>query len=349
MSSVQPCPFIVGAAIADSRCFVGRHEELQQMTDQMTATLPGSLNVVGRRRIGKSWLLYHFCHTYQEYVSQPHRFISIYLSLQNSHCHGDEGFYQTVGRLLWNHPQVQHQPGLVEALRVPQFNRLAFSSAMGHWKRLGVLAVLCLDDFEVLIHHYREFDDGFFDNLRSLVESGALMVVVASPRKLEFYQHRYRLTSPFFNLSQVLALGELREEEAWKLVRLSNSQSQEGQATLSPPDQKLAKQLGGTHPFLLQLAGRLLWEARQQGRDINWVKERFEVEARRTPGYSFELHQLPPPLQTLVRFPLNLGRMVRGIRGTVDEVGNLMVGTVILIAVILVVVLLLSVLINYGN
>jgi hypothetical protein len=56
----------------------------------------------------------------------------------------------------------------MEALRVPQFNRLAFSSAMGHWKRQGVLAVLCLDDFEVLIRHYRDFDDGFFDNLRSL-------------------------------------------------------------------------------------------------------------------------------------------------------------------------------------
>jgi uncharacterized protein len=343
MSSVQPsCPFIVGAAIADSRFFVGRQEELQRIVSQMTGVLPGSLNIVGRRRIGKSWLLYHFCQTYQEYVSQPDRFISIYLSLQNPNCHGDEGFYHKVGRLLWNHPQVQRQPGLMEALRVPQFNRLAFSSAMGHWKRQGVLVVLCLDDFEVLIRHYREFDDGFFDNLRSLVDSGALMVVVASPRKLEFYQHRYRLTSPFFNLSQVLALGELREEEAWELVRLSDSQGKEGQAALSPPDQKLAKQLGGTHPFLLQLAGSLLWEARQQGRDINWVKGRFEVEARRTPGYSFELHQLPLPLQVLVRFPLNLGRMVRGIRGTVDEIGNLMVGTAILIGVILGVVVFLS-------
>jgi hypothetical protein len=36
--------------------------------------------------------------------------------------------------------------------------------------------------------------------------------------------------------------------------------------------------------------------------------------------------------------------MVRGIRGTVDEIGNLMVGTVILIGVILVVLLLLSLL-----
>ncbi|MFP5272629.1 ATP-binding protein [Coleofasciculus sp.] len=345
MSSVQPsCPFIVGVTIADSRFFVGRQEELQRIVSQMTGVLPGSLNVVGRRRIGKSWLLYHFCQTYQEYLSQPHRFISVYLSLQNPQSHGEEGFYQVVGRLLWNHPQVQRQPGLVEALRVQQFNRLAFSSAMGHWKRQGVLAVLCLDDFEVLMRHYRDFDDGFFDNLRSLIDSGALMVVVASPRKLEYYQHRYRLTSPFFKLSQVLALGELREEEAWELVSLSDTQGKEGQAALSPQDQKLAKQLGGTHPFLLQLAGSLLWEARQQRRDINWVKARFEVEARRTPGYSFELHQLPLPLQVLVRFPLNLGRMVRGIRGTVDEIGNLMVGTAILIGVILVVLVLLRLL-----
>ncbi len=307
------------------------------MTSWVTGVPPVSANVVGRRRIGKSSLLYHFVQTYEQRIPQPNnRFIVVYLSLQNAHCQQEEGFYRAVGQQFWSCPMVQTEPALADPLCARPFNRLAFSSAMGHWKRHGMLAVVFLDEFEVLMRHHQEFNEGFFDNLRSLMDSGALMLVVASLRKLDFYRRRYQLTSSFFKMGQVLVLGELKEEEATQLVGLPAVGSNNDQAALSLEEQKLVRQLGGTHPFLLQLAASFLWEARHSGRDVSWAKARFEAQARCVPGYSLNPRRWGYPLQVLVWLPLNLGRRVRGIRGTVDEIGNLMTGITILIAIILV-------------
>jgi hypothetical protein len=42
-------------------------------------------------------------------------------------------------------------------------------------------------------------------------------------------------------------------------------------------------QWGGRHPYLLQLAASLLYEAQQSGRDVSWAKAEFAKEARRVP------------------------------------------------------------------
>ena len=47
-----------------------------------------------------------------------------------------------------------------------------------------MLPVLCLDDFESLLKCTEEFDNGFYDNLRSLVNDNALKLVVASRKEL---------------------------------------------------------------------------------------------------------------------------------------------------------------------
>lgn len=336
-SSLPSCPFLAGPKITDSQFFVGRKDELQTITARMTGVQPVSVNVVGRRRIGKSSLLYHFFQTWEQRVDDATRYVVVYISLQDAHCQQEDRFYQTVGRQLWSRPQVQAQYALSDPLRVKPFNRLAFSSAIGHWKRQGVLPVLCLDEFEVLVRCPQEFNDGFFDNLRSLLDSGALMLIVASHRELNFYRRRHQLTSSFFNLGQVLPLGELREVEARDLVQLPAGKIKDAEAALSLEEQKLARQLGGGHPFLLQLAGMFLWEAQQLGRDVNWAKARFETEAKRVPGYSLTPRRWGRLWQVLFWLPLTLGRMVRGAGGTVDEIGNLLTGILILIGIILVV------------
>jgi hypothetical protein len=282
-SSLPSCPFVAGSKITDPRFFVGRNKELQAITSGMTNAQPASINVVGQRRIGKSSLLYHFFQTYAQRVPEPTRYVVIYLSLQDSRCQREDGLYQAVARELWHNLTVQRNPALIEPLRVKPFNRLAFCAAMGQYKRLGVLPVLCLDEFGPLFRHPEEFDNGFFDNLRSLMESSVLMLVVASHRKLEFYQHRHKLTSAFFKLWQVITLGELTEEEAQELVGLPASTITGAAAALSKQEQQLVRQWGGRHPYLLQLAASLVCEARQLGRDVNWAKAEFAKEARRVP------------------------------------------------------------------
>jgi hypothetical protein len=303
MTSEPPlCPFVAGSKITDPRLFVGRKEELHTIALRLTGEQPVSVNIVGRRRIGKSSLLYHFFQTYEQRVPEPTRYAVIYLSLQDALCQREDSFYQAVARQLWHNLTVQRNPALIEPLRVTPFNRLAFCAAMGHYKRLGVLPILCLDEFGPLFRYPKEFDNGFFDNLRSLMESHVVLLVVASHRRLEFYQRRHKLTSAFFKLWQVLTLKELTEKEARELVNLPASKIPGVGAALSMEEQRLARQLGGHHPYLLQLAASLLYETRQSGRDMSWVQAEFEKEAR----------QVPKPIFNV---PSRVGVLVIGIGG----------------------------------
>ena len=328
-------PFIAGSTIKDSRFFVGRKDELQVLISAMTKTQPVSVNVVGRRRIGKSSLLYHFFQTYEQRLDPPNnRFVVIYISLQHVQCQWQDGLYQTIARQLYSRPFVLRRPNLADPLRVRPFHRSAFSNVLGIWKRAGILPVVCLDEFEVLFRHPQEFDNSFFDYLRSLLDSEALMLVIASHRNLDFYRHRYKLMSSFFNLNRVLPLGELKEVEARELVRLPLGKFANAEAVLSNKEQKAARQLGGCHPFLLQLAASLIWEAHKQGHSNNWIKNHFETEARRVPGYTINLGGMGMALRAFLWIPLTLGKLARGMGGTVDEIGNLLIGMIILIGLI---------------
>ena len=282
-SSLPSRPFVAGSKITDPRLFVGRTEELDLITSLMIDMQPVSVNVVGPRWIGKSSLLYHFFQTYEQRVAEPMHYAVIYLSLQDARCQSEDGFYQAVARQLWLNLTVQRSVALVEPLRVKPFNRLAFCAAMGHYKRLGVLPVLCLDEFGPLFRYPQEFDNGFFDSLRSLMESRVLMLVVASHRKLEFYQRRHKLTSAFFKLWQVLILGELTEQEAQALVALPAGAIAGVTSALNKQEQHFVRHLGRRHPYLLQLAASLLYEARQSRQDSTWVKAEFEKQARHVP------------------------------------------------------------------
>jgi hypothetical protein len=52
-----------------------------------------------------------------------------------------------------------------------------------------------VDDFESLLKRTEEFANGFYDNLRSLINDNALMLVVASRKELSVYgsEHRFGL------------------------------------------------------------------------------------------------------------------------------------------------------------
>ena len=263
--------------------FVGREAELDYITSRIMGIGSNSINVVGKRGIGKSSLLYRFYQTYEKRVENPSRYIVIYLNLQDYQTQRENGFYLAAARQLLNHPLVKAKPELIKPWKNIKFlDRQSFSGAMGEWKRQGLIPVLCLDEFEALFRYPKHLNDGFFDNLRFLMNSNVLRLVVASHRKLDFYKRRYKLNSPFFNgFEQVLPLGELTEAEAKELVSLPERMGVT--PALSTEEQHLVREWGGCHPFLLQLAASLLWEARQKGQDISRVREKFEQIARKIP------------------------------------------------------------------
>ncbi|MFB2836664.1 hypothetical protein [Floridanema evergladense] len=287
MTSGSPFnPFFAGSMISDPRFFVGRKAELDAITMRMTSSPPVSVNVVGKGRTGRSSLLYHFFQTYEQRVENPQRYVVAYFNLSSPLFHREEGFYLTIARELYNLPKVRSQKVLTKPFHVKNFERHTFSVVLGEWKRQGVLPVLCLDEFEALFHHPQEFNDGFFDNLSFLLNSKTLMLAIASHRKLDYYQHRYKLTSNFFQLADVIKLGNLTEEEARELVSLPVTLG--GEAALTLEEQRLARKWGGCHPLLLQLAASLLWEAHQQNLGFGWAKEKFIQKSRGIPRTGFK-------------------------------------------------------------
>ncbi|NJM73930.1 MAG: ATP-binding protein [Scytonema sp. RU_4_4] len=335
-------PFVAGGMLDNPQLFVGRKEELHAIASRMSGAQPTSVNVVGEKRIGKSSLLYHFFQTWEQRVQDPSRYVVIYLSLQSVQCQREEDFYLAVAQELLSRPAVRAIPSLTTALQLKSFDGLAFSAAIALFKNQNqnqkLLPVLCLDDFKTLFQNKSEFDDGFYDNLRSLMDSSSLMLVVASQKELDFYARRHQLTSTFFNLGHVLKLRELSEEEVTELVRLPSSTVPYAQPALSMDEQKLTRQLGGRHPFLLQLAGMLVCQARQQGKDENWVKTRFKEQSRRLPRAGLGSRRWWRSLRWLVwNFPIRIGSVVKSIGVSMDNITAWIIGVVVVFAFILVV------------
>ena len=339
--SPSSCPFVASGRIENPQLFFGRREELDFITSRMTGDQPTSINVVGEKRIGKSSLLYHFFQTYeqrvQRYGKNARDYVVIYLSLQGVQFQQETSFYQTVAQELLSRPSVQNNSNLTSKLQVTPLDRRAFSEAMNAWKTEKVLPVLCLDKFEELFEYPQEFDRGFYDNLRSLIDSNCLMVVAASRKRLDVYSKQHKLTSDFFNLALLLPLRGLTEMEASDLIRLPEKNVPGTTAALSPERQKLALEWGERHPYLLQLAGLYLWEAQTQNRPDDWAKTKFDQQAERLPQPRFDPRRWGRWLRLIIWLPLNLGRMARGVGNSLDDLGNLIAGTVILILVIVVV------------
>ncbi|MBD2598627.1 ATP-binding protein [Nostoc spongiaeforme FACHB-130] len=335
--SLPANPFVAAGMIEDSRLFVGRKDELHAIASRMGGAQPTSINIVGEKRIGKSSLLYHFFLTWEQRVQNPSRYVVIYLSLQSVHCQREENFYLAVAQELLNFSNVATNQALSDPLRIRPLDRVAFSDAIREWKRQGVLPVLCLDDFKTLFDNQSEFNNDFYNNLRSLMNHNSVMLVIASQHQLDFYSKKHQLTSSFFNLGHVIKLGELQEDEVKDLLRLPASTVNNAAPALSMDEQRLTQQLAGSHPFLLQIAGGLVCEARQQGHDENWVKTRFVQESRRLPQSRLGSRRWWLGLRWLVwNLPIRLGRVVKFLGGTVDDVSSWIKGMAILVMVILV-------------
>ena len=215
--SPSPCPFSAPSMLKKPDCFVGRKDELKFIQSQMTGPQPTSVNIVGPHKIGKSSLLWRFyqkCRNHRQYASS--RYAVIYLSFQDGECQTENTFYQAVAEELRKTPVIQAKRSLVTAFSASNWKGSTFSQAVKLCEAEKILPVLCIDKFEALFQEsYRKnFKEGFYDNLHSLINNSALMLVLASLETLDFYRTKYKLTSSFFNVGSVLLLEKFSEAEA---------------------------------------------------------------------------------------------------------------------------------------
>jgi hypothetical protein len=211
----------------------------------------GSVSVVGERRIGKSSLLYHVAQLGTERLGAD--YVCYYLDLQ---------------RVL---STAEFYARACAALDAEGDTHLDFERAIA-----GKKVVLCLDEFEQVVGN-RAFGPDFFSVLRSLAQTGELALVVATQHTLpDLYRDGAIPTSPFFNIFTLLRLGPLSEAEARELVK--QPAERVGHA-FSEDDVNFILNLAGAHPYRLNVAAALLYEAKLAGPvDFTRVCREYETE-----------------------------------------------------------------------
>ena len=344
-------PFVAGPRLQNPQLFVGREEELQAILSRMSGVQPTSVNIVGEPQIGKSSLLYYFSLIWRERIITPSKYVVIYISLKKAHCQREENFYKIVAQKLLSCSAVQARPILNPFLKQNSLDRIGFSRAIAEFENQGLLPVLCLDDFENLLKYPKEFDNGFYDNLRSLMDNNVLMLILASCETLNIYADKYRFVSRFFNVGHVIKLGEFTPDEAIEFTQLPDITTKDKKPVLNADEQKYVSSWGKQHPYLLQLAASYLWEARHNRKGIKWAKKQFEEQKkvfeqqkkRKSPHLPYFLKKEKNKPKNIFwlfqRLPGIIGEFVE----TLENVTKSIIGLVILTLLILVVLKVLPV------
>jgi len=154
----------------------------------------------------------------------------------------------------------------------------SFAEMLEILRQNGIRPVLCLDEFEEFIQPSAEFDDHFLNTLRSLGAHSKLALVVASRTPLVELRSKGRLTSPFHNIFRQVELGLLEPDAARDLRR---TPFERDGISLTPEHEELVEELGGRHPFFLQMACHHLYEtlSGQRERWADLVRESFNHDA----------------------------------------------------------------------
>lgn len=339
-------PFYALTKITDSQYFVGRKAELDFIATKAIAVQPIAVNVVGEKRIGKSSLLYHFFQFYEQQVAKqganPKNYIAIYLSLKQAQAQSKTGFYRAIAEKFLHRPSVQNDPDLADPLQQPNLAQREFRLALEAWQRKQILPIVCLDEFEEFLEQPDEFNDGFFDNLRSLGEDNLMMFVVASKRSIIDYRKNQNQLSEFGNIFQALMLTEFDEIEIDDLIRLPQTNDSTKSVALDSHRRKLARKWGGKHPFLLQLAASCLWEAKTQMRSEEWARKEFESKAKMVKPTLKPSHFLDLLRWLVWTMPKHLGSLAIWTGNHTEDIWKWFSGTITIIVVILFIIGLLN-------
>ena len=236
----------------------------------------GSSSIVGERRAGKTWLL-----EYLQLVAPTH---------------GKLGPAYRIGCVSAIHPEsgslTHFVQWVLEELKVPLSSHdpslqplEQLSRGIRALKKLGVIPVLCIDEFEGFSKG-QGFDNNFVDGLRALAQSDGLVLVTASRHALrELVEDLIGQTSPLFNIVQQISLYPFTEQEAREFVR-----DKSAMASFTKKerdfffDQSTRHNMHGERywpPLLLQLVGQMLLDDKQdaQGQPLDDQLDDFDYRS----------------------------------------------------------------------
>ncbi len=277
-------PFTYGNPISDSRRFLGRTREVEQIFGRLRNEEFESSSVVGERRIGKTSLLNYLADPggRARHNLPPEKYIFVYADLQMvDKAMGPVQLWHRLLRLMRQHCRDQDVRALLTTMaRDERLDTFALDELFEQIDDNGQHVIFLLDEFEHITAN-DNFGPDFYYGLRSLVIHHQLALVTSSRRALIELCHSDAIkSSPFFNIFANINLCLFSRAEADRLIH----ESLAGTAVqFSDHEIEQVFDLAGLHPYFLQAACWVLYDAHQKGLDgaarADLLQKQFDQEA----------------------------------------------------------------------
>ncbi len=270
-------PYLNRVMIKHRADFFGRSQDVKRIFARLNATPPGSISIVGERKIGKSSLLNHVYarQTRQTFLENPDAMVMVFLDLQEEKGMSMQSFVKTLlgianyelrGRLDVSScaHNLDGVKDLVQRLDAANY-------------RLAIL----LDEFEGVTTN-PNFTLEFFSFLRYLANHYNVAYLTSSACDLQVLCHTKEISdSPFFNIFSTMRLGVFERSEADELIRVPSERV--GKPLATHTDRIL--EMTGLFPFFIQMAcshaiEHLDEHPEAKAPDFDAIRRRFYEEAR---------------------------------------------------------------------
>lgn len=248
-------PFFHRGPIRDPEYFCDRRLETKH-TWRMLSNKQ-SVSVIGPRKIGKTSFLFHLCRpeVMQEHGLDPSRYLCVYINCEDLGHLGHQALYALLTSEIADQSL---QQGHNIAMPERPVSHLEFERAIAAVFERDLTLVLIFDEFELLSQN-ENLDLAFFSGLRALATRFGLAYLTCSRRPLLGLPHTLDY-SPFFNIFCTVRLSLFDEGASRDLIARYLDKAG---ASLPPAIVDNVLQVGGGHPFFLQVAGYWALELQQ--------------------------------------------------------------------------------------
>jgi DNA-binding winged helix-turn-helix (wHTH) protein len=261
-------PFYHLRAIDKVEHFYDRCSEVRQALRLLRRA--ENVEITGPRRIGKTSFLRHLAHptVLQKHGLDPQRNVFVYIDCQRRRVQGEASLVYK--RMLERIVEAAYQAGvdLVSEAHDGAGGGAAFEQALEEMSRRGLRTILLLDEFEAMARN-PNLDVVFFNNLRALCGPDQIDVAYVTASRTSLadlcLDRQSLLSSPFFNIFRPIRLKLFSEQDSRQLVKESLRRAG-GRFPGGLLD--LVLEVGGRHPFFLQMAGYHAFESSFRGKGL---------------------------------------------------------------------------------
>lgn len=273
----QLSPYNYQRPVLEISEFFGRENIISKIYSRIGATRPQSVSIVGDYKIGKTSLLSYLVQTeiQKQFLDNPGNYIFLFISIRDSQTKSLHDFVQALCKAI------SKQVGNDYFFTSIAESYTWFKRVVETLTKKGKKFILFMDDFN-LITQNRDFPLEFFSFLRSLANNFNVAYVTSSYQDLQkLCASKDIEESPFFNIFSNITLRAFTPDVVRKIIDQKGVNGKiglEGQI-------KLIQKYAGQFPYLVQLAGDVIYNLHEISKDSVLIEKFKEIFSEKSENY----------------------------------------------------------------